>query len=434
MALRKLAFSLVVALALCLAPALAAAELWQPVGSLDDVARNYVLLVLRMDKHIAGFNDYYYGPPEWKQRVDAEEKVPVAELRRETQELLGALDRVPGRPERLYWFRKQLIALDTNLRKLQGEKIPIAEQAKLLFDLQVTPPALAELEAARAELDHLLPGAGPLEARLDAWRSRFRLREDQLPEAYRLALETTQKSARALILLPADEKVELAFVKNKSWGAYNWFQGGARSRIEVNTDLPPSALSIFDFAAHEAYPGHHTELTTREQRLYHELGYTEWCVSPLFTPMGTISEAIAQVGTDLVLTPEAKRAWHRDVLFPALGITGVDIEQWEKIDAALEKLGRAREHVPFLLYDQGKSEEEIVAFLQKYALMSPERARKAIQFDREWGAYTFNYTVGREILRRYLATGNARAKFVQYLTTPITPSLVEDWTRAAAQP
>jgi hypothetical protein len=255
-----------------------------------------------------------------------------------------------------------------------------------------------------------------------------------LPEAYALALEATRKGARELILLPADEKVELEFVKNKSWGAYNWFQGRARSRIEVNTDLPGSALAVFDFAAHEAYPGHHTELATREQRFYRELGYTEWCVSPLFTPMGTISEAVAQVGTDIVLTPEAKRAWHRDVFFPTLGITGVDIEHWEKIDAALEKLGRAREHVPFLLYDEGKPDEEIVAFLEKYALMTPERARKAIQFDREWGAYTFNYTVGRGILRRYLATGNARTKFVQFLTTPITPSLVEEWTRAGVQP
>ena len=430
---QKLHLTLALILLLFAGP-LAAEELWQPVGSLDDLARNYVLLVLRMDKQTPGFNDYYYGPPEWKQRADAEEKVPVVELRRETQALLAALKQTCGRPERRRWFRQQLIALDTNLRKLEGEKIPIAEQARLLFDLRVTPPTAEELDAALAELERLVPGSGPLAARVDAWRSRFRLREEQLPEAYQMALEATRKGARELILLPAEEKVELEFVKNKSWGAYNWFQGRARSRIEVNTDLPASALAVFDFAAHEAYPGHHTELATREQRLYRELGYTEWCVSPLFTPMGTVSEAIAQVGTDVVLTPEEKRAWHRDVFFPALGIRDVDIEQWEKIDAALEKLGRAREHVPFLLYDQGKSEEEIVAFLEKYALMSAERARKAIQFDREWGAYTFNYTVGREILRRYLATGNARAKFIQLLTTPITPSLVEEWTRAGAHP
>src|SRR3989338_11484650 len=151
---------------LLLARPLAAEQLWQPlrqaqgkpVGSLDDLARNYVLLVLRMDKHIAGFNDYYYGPAEWKQRVDAEEKVPVAELRRETQALLAALKQTGGRPERRRWFRQQLIGLDTNLRKLEGEKIPVAEQARLLFDLRVTPPTVQELDAALAELERVGPG------------------------------------------------------------------------------------------------------------------------------------------------------------------------------------------------------------------------------------------------------------------------------------
>ncbi len=423
-----------VLLALAASPGLAAGELWHPVATLDDVARNYVLLVLRIDRHLPGFNDYYYGPPEWKQRVEAEEKIPLAELRREAVELLASLDRVRGQPERLWWFRKQLLALDTNLRKLGGEQIPIREQALLLLDLEVTPPALDELDSALEEIDRLLPGEGPLRQRLQAWQAQFALREDQLPQAYEMALEVTREHAHELLLLPADEEVDLHFVQNQSWGAYNWFQGNAHSRIEVNTDLPASAVAIFDFAAHEAYPGHHTDLLTREQRLYRERGYLEWCVSPLFTPMNAMAEAVAQVGTELVLTPEEKLAWHRDVFFPALGIEGVDLEQWLALDHALETLRRARERVPFMLFDEGKSDEEVIAYLERYALLSEAGARKTLEFNREWGAYTFNYTVGREILRRYLASGNARAKFVQLLTTPITPSLVEEWIRTGAEP
>src|SRR3990172_5097999 len=111
---------LLVFVSLLIAGPLAAEELWQPVGSLDDQARNYVLLVLRMDKHIAGFNDYYYGPAEWKQRVDAEENVPVAELRRETQALLAALKQTGGRPERRGRVRPQLIGLDNTPPQLEG--------------------------------------------------------------------------------------------------------------------------------------------------------------------------------------------------------------------------------------------------------------------------------------------------------------------------
>ncbi|MFQ5663905.1 MAG: hypothetical protein ACE5HL_08740 [Terriglobia bacterium] len=419
---------------LAVLPLGAAEALWQPLNSLDDLARNYVLLVLRLDKHIAGFNDYYYGPPEWKQRVEAEEKIPVGELRREVAAWLAALNGVKGPAARRGWFRKQLMALDANLRQLQGEKLSVAEQARLLYDLEVIPPPSEELEAARDKLERLLPGPGPLAERLQAWREKFHLSEDQLPKAYRLALEVTRERTHALLLLPPDEEVELYFVKNKSWSAYNWFQGNAHSRIEVNTDLPARATHIFAFAAHEAYPGHHTDLTTREQRLYGERGYLEWCVSPLFTPASTMAEAAAQVGAEIVLSREERLAWHRNVFFPALGLTGVDVELWLKVEEVLGTLGRARERVPFMLFDEGKSEEEIVVFLQQYALMSPERARKAVAFSRAWGAYTFNYTVGREILRRYLATGNARAKFVQLLTTPIYPSLVKEWIRTGAEP
>jgi hypothetical protein len=393
-----------------------------------------------MDKHIAGFNDYYYGPPEWKQRVKQEEKIPLEELRREARELLGYLDQARGNPERLGWFQRELAALDINVRKLQGEKLSVADEARVLFDLDVTPPTQKELEAALQELDRLLParrggpGEGSLAERLDAWRSQFVLPADKLDPAYQMALEVTRKRTRELLLLPAQEEVDLAFVRGKSWGAYNWFEGRARSRIEINTDLPASALAIFDFAAHEAYPGHHTDLSTREQRLYHERGYLEWCVSPLATPMNTIAEAVAQVGTEILMSQPEKLAWHRDVFFPSLGIRNVDIELWRKLEEPLERVTRARERVPFMIHDEGKSEEEIITYLQKYALMSRERARKAIQFDREWGAYSFNYTVGREILRRYLSTGNARAKFVELLTTPVYPSLIEEWIRQGREP
>jgi len=408
--------------------------LWHEPDSLDAVARNYVWLVLRIDRHIPGFNDYYYGPPEWKERVEQEGKVPVEELRREVRELLVSVECARGNPERLGWLRRQLVALDASLRKLQGEKLGIAEQARLMFDLHVTPPTEAELGPALVELDRLLPGKGRLPERYEAWRQQFRVPASKLAEAYQMALELMRQRARALLLLPGNEKVELRFVQNKPWGAYNWFQGHAQSRIEINTDLPASALTILDFAAHEAYPGHHTDLTTREQRLYHERGYIEWCVSPLYTPDNTMAEAVAQVGGDVLMTEDEKLAWHRDVLFPALGMQKVDVELWRQLQKPLEKLARAREAVPFMLFDEGKSEEQIITFLERYALMSPDRARKAIQFDREWGAYSFNYTVGRDILRRYLASGQARAKFIQLLTTSIYPSLIEDWIRRGVEP
>lgn len=418
-----------------LALVLAGASAPQAVPTtLDEVARAYVLLVLRIDQHEPGFNDYYYGPPEWPEQVKQDGQRPLAELRAQAQELLATLPNARGNPIRRRWFEKQLTALETRIRMLQGEKFSVTEQARLLFDLDVRPPTDAEFETALDALDRALPGPGSLAERLDRWRQQFRLPRERLEEAYRLALDEVQARARKLLLLPPEERVELYFVTGKSWGGYNWFQGNARSRIEINTDLPAVATSIYDYIAHEAYPGHHTDLATREQRLYRERGYLEWCVSPLYTPQNTMAEAVAEVGKELLMPSAERFAWHRDVFLPRLRLGQADVATWERIAPHLETIGRARERLPFLLHDNGASEEEMVAFLEKYALMDRARARKAIQFDREWGAYSFNYTVGREILRRYLARGNPRAKFIQLLTTPVFPSLVEEWIAQDVEP
>ncbi len=402
--------------------------------TLDEVARSYVLLVLRIDLHEPGFNDYYYGPPELREQVQREGKRPLAELRAQAQELLSALPTARGNEVRRRWFEKQLTALETKIRMLQGEKFSVSEQARLLFDLDVKPPTPEELAAALTALESALPGPGRLADRLDAWQKAFILAPSKVETAYQLALAEARTRARKLLLLPENEKVNLGFVTGKSWGGYNWYEGNAHSRIEINLDLPASASTVYRYVAHEAYPGHHTDLATREQRLYREKGYFEWCVSPLYTPQNTMAEAVAEVGVDLSMPPTEFFAWHRDALFPRLGLTGADVATWERIFPLLETLGRARERLPFLLHDQQASEEELVAFLEKYALSDRARALKTIQFDREWGAYAFNYTVGREILRRYLATGNARAKFVHLLTTPIFPSLIEKWIEEGHEP
>ena len=40
---------------------------------LDDFAKDYILLGLRINKHISGYVEHYYGPPKLKKIVDSEE-------------------------------------------------------------------------------------------------------------------------------------------------------------------------------------------------------------------------------------------------------------------------------------------------------------------------------------------------------------------------
>jgi len=55
-------------------------------------AERYLELGLRLGKHVDGLVDAYYGPPEIKERVDAEEPVDAAQLAADGDALLGELE------------------------------------------------------------------------------------------------------------------------------------------------------------------------------------------------------------------------------------------------------------------------------------------------------------------------------------------------------
>ena len=81
--------------------------------------------------------------------------------------------------------------------------------------------------------------------------------------------------------LPAGENFKIEYVTGKTWSAYNWYQGGFQSVIQVNTDLPVFIDQAIDLACHEGYPGHHVYNVLLEQRLVQERGWLEFSVYPL---------------------------------------------------------------------------------------------------------------------------------------------------------
>ena len=78
-------------------------------------------------------------------------------------------------------------------------------------------------------------------------------------------LAVLRERTQALVPLPADEEFALELVAGEPWSAFNYYLGRHRSRIVVNTDLPFSGAEIVHLAAHEGYPGHHTEHATKEE-------------------------------------------------------------------------------------------------------------------------------------------------------------------------
>ena len=196
--------------------------------------------------------------------------------------LAGRLDGLDE--SRARWLRAQLTGIETVARRFAGEEIAYADEVERCYG--VRPQRVPEdvFEAAHRALDDLLPGTGPVRDRYLAWREADALEGDRLRRVVAGLGADLRARAAAALGLPEGEEVVFEYVGDEPWAAFNYYEGGLRSRIAVNTDLPLPATRAVELVAHETYPGHHTERAWKEQRLVRERGYLEESILMIGTP------------------------------------------------------------------------------------------------------------------------------------------------------
>ncbi|HPC83549.1 MAG TPA: substrate-binding domain-containing protein [Thermoanaerobaculaceae bacterium] len=390
-----------------------------PLGA---VAERYVKLVLAVGRHDAGFVDAYYGLPAWKAESETGEARPLPELLAEARTLVTAVRRAPATPRQAF-LAAQLVAVEAYLRKLGGEPMSLANEARLLFDIEPLAIDPAVLEKARAALEAVVPGEGGLEARMEAFRKQFQIPPERLEKVVNLTLAELRRRTAALVALPAGERFEVAFVSNMPWGAYNWYQGGFVSRIEINTDSPLELDRVPGLLAHEGYPGHHVYNALLEDRLVKGKGWVEYTVYPLHSPQSLIAEGTANVGLDIVFPREERQRFVREVLAPAAGLAGLDWERLEKVREASKPLRLASTLAASALLDEGKPEAEVMAILMRLGLQSPERAKRGLSFIRGYRSYVYTYWVGEDLIEAWLdGKPDRTAAYFDLLQRPVVPS------------
>jgi len=143
-----------------------------------DIVERYLLLTLRIGRHIDGFVDAYYGPPELAERVGGEEPARPAALADEARDVAGALAGALGDARRERWLAAQVEGLTAVCERLAGVEMTFADEVRRCYGMEFAPPTEDELQEAHRRLDELVPGAGDLGERFRAWR-----RERQLPAA-----------------------------------------------------------------------------------------------------------------------------------------------------------------------------------------------------------------------------------------------------------
>ncbi|RBY95152.1 DUF885 domain-containing protein [Blastococcus sp. TF02-8] len=399
-----------------------------------DLALEYVRLGLRFDRLEAGFVDAYTGDPRIRAQVQDEPAPTPQQLRDRARELLREVD-ASGLPEdRAEFLRGQLTGLECSARKMSGEPVGFVEEVGSYFEVDVELGDEAAYAAAHAELDTLLPGEGALAERYAAHRRR----EECPPERLEAAVHALSSALRDLVRgqygLPEVETVRYEVVTDKPWSGFNYYEGAFRSRVAINADLPHRLSQLPHLVAHESYPGHHTEHCRKESGLVERAGRIEHTVFLVNTPECLMAEGLADLGVQAAIGP-GWGPWAAEIL----GDLGLRFDGYlaERVAAAAGPLNRVRQDAAVLLHDRGADADEVSAFLQRWSLVSPERARQQIRFltDPLWRAYTSTYVEGFALLSRWL---DARPddqpvaeRFVRLLDEPLTPRRVAAELRAA---
>jgi hypothetical protein len=402
---------------------------------MNALAEDYVKLVLALGVHSADDVDAYYGPPAWREEA-LRARAPLAELGARADRLSARLDAIePGAEEldrlRHGYLTAQVRAVRTRIDLLSGKRLSFDEEARALYGIAPAAVSEAELKAAVADLDRLLPGDGPVSARLGAFRDRFTIPPERLPRAIDAALAECRARTLRHLALPPGEQFTVEYVTGQPWGAYNWYQGGLRSLIQVNTDLPMSVDRVLEICCHEGYPGHHAYNLLLESRLVRGRGFVELTVYPLFSPQSLIAEGSANLGVALAFPGEARGAWEREVLWPLAGLDPAEAPRYEAVRAAQKRLRYAGIEAARRFVDGALDAAGTARWLEENAAMPPDRARQQVRFMARYRSYVVNYTLGEDVVSAWIVrqaadeAGRWRA-FEQLLSTPRLPQdLVE---------
>lgn len=383
-----------------------------------EVVERYLALGLALGRHIDGLVDAYYGPPSLAERAAAEPPRPPAALHAEAGRLLADVEASDLEAARRHWLAAQVRGLRTVAAKLAGEPISYSDEVEACYGVRPRRVPEDELAAAHRRLDEVLPGSGAVRDRYVAWREAQTVPPDKLRPAIDSLAEDLRERTGRLFGLPEGEHIDFELVTDKPWAGFNYYLGGLRSRVAVNTDLPVLSTTLAHLVAHEAYPGHHTEHTRKEVGLVRRRHLEEETIFLVGTPQCLIAEGLADLGLEVVVgpRPEAMAAAH---LRP-LGVP-YDPDVVATVSEAGEGLGAVRGNAALLLHEDGADVDTVVAYLARWALLPEARARKSVEFlsDPTWRAYMTCYVEGLPLCRSYVAGDPAR--FERLITEQLTP-------------
>jgi hypothetical protein len=421
-----------------LATLLLAARTMTAASAVDvnDIAEGYVRLVLEMGLYDEHYVDAYFGPPAWEPAQDqAEEPFPASRLRGQADALIAQLRRIDRDQsegidrQRYDYLEKQLRSVRGKIDLLAGVKMSFDEESRILYDAVAPPWNERHYQSVLDELDRLLPGQGDLYQRLNLYKVKFTVPRSKVEDALGRAIGIYRQRTGEHLALPAEEGFETEFVFGRPWAAALTYKGQGRSLVEVNFSAPFGVTDVLRLARHELYPGHHTHLTLLDTRLVQQRRWMEFSVLPLYSPLALIAEGLAEYGSYDLFTRAERLEFEGPLLSALLGIDPAEAETYDRIMELKSALDGAIVEAARRYLDGQLNDDQMRQWLRRYALVAPGAEGGLIDFIDNHRSYVINYTVGRQLIKDYIARHGGATDplrrwrlFQTLLSTPQTPS------------
>ncbi|HSK51808.1 MAG TPA: DUF885 domain-containing protein [Clostridia bacterium] len=418
-------------------PRVAAVGGTRTVPEPDGVARDYLLLALRLDQYLPGLVDGYYGPADLKATVDLESRRTPARLREDAAALRERIRAEVEPAERRAWLEAQAGALEMHAVVAGGADLPYVEQVRAAFGFGPARCDDAAFDAAAGEIDRLLPGPAPLAARLAAWDARLEIPTERLPAVVDWLVAAFRARAAATFGVPPGEDLRVTLVRGQPWSGYNWYDGGLRSRVDLNTDLPIRAPQLTHTIAHETFPGHHLEHAWKEADLVERNGRLEASVLLINTPECLVSEGLADLGYRFALPPAERPAFFAE-LFRRAGLQlgpEAALREVAVVAAALMEpraiLRAAAVNAALMRHADGAPQKVVLDYLVETGRFAPDVAAKRLEFIEHplWRTYVFVYSEGEALLRAWVDSVpevDRAGRFARLLHEQLAPGAIVD--------
>ncbi len=397
----------------------------------SEFGEDFLLLALRIDKHIEGYIDFYIGPEKLQRFVESEVITAPEKLLKDSHRLLNQVGSQGYDKKRKIYLEKMLIAMKTSTELLIGAKISIIDQFKRLYDVDIPPANDSKLENFKEEFSEAYGKPEILGAYMKKLRIIRKVPESSVFAFFKKALNITKNKTKDLFgdFFPDGEDIIIEVVNNNNnddklkWACYEWYLGNYISRIDVNPKYQMYWTVLLSYAAHEGYPGHHTEFVLKEKRLYRDLNQFEHSLLILHSPKLVISEGIAKTAINMLFSnKEVTEIGLKE--FCSDASEEVSLEKLVLQNIAKGKMAQFWYNFAYHALIDKYNDKELVRYANYYEMYGEDEVKSEIKRlnNPTHSKNAFLYDLGINLIKNKYGESPSVKDFKNLLFNPILPS------------